>query len=106
VTEAVLVTQRRYAVRAAALCTEAGIDTVVLAVDSPPQSIPTRSQLWFRERLATVKAWRDVVRHSPAHHGGPYVGLVGSVDMPEGGHPPDWDWDVAPAAGPSTGTSG
>jgi vancomycin permeability regulator SanA len=93
VDEAVVVTQDRYADRTAALCAAAGIDAVVLAVGSPVQSLPTRTRLQIRERLASVKAARDIVRHPPARYGGQYIGLVGSVGMPEQGHPPDWNWD-------------
>ena len=87
-------TQHVFADRAAALCVSAGIDIVVLAIDSPPLPGLTRAQFWTRERLATVKAWSDIIRRPPPHHGGPYIGLVGSVGMPEGGHPPDWNWHL------------
>jgi vancomycin permeability regulator SanA len=105
VAEAVVVTQDLYANRTAALCTAAGIETVVLAVDSPHQPLPTRSRLRLRERLAAVKGWRDIVRRPLPHHGGPYIGLVGSIGMPEGGHPPDWDWQATPSPGAGTTSS-
>ncbi|MGF1597025.1 MAG: vancomycin high temperature exclusion protein [Acidimicrobiales bacterium] len=94
VDEAVVVTEHRYARRTAALCDAAGIDVIVLAIDSPPQPAQTSGRLWLRERLAAIKAWSDIARHAPAHHGGPFVGLVGSADMPEGGHPPDWNGNL------------
>ena len=93
VTDAVVVTQHRHAQRTAALCRAAGIDAVVLAVDHPAQRRTTQIRNEVREALAKVKAWADIVRHPPARHGGPRVGLVGSVGMPAGGHPPDWNWE-------------
>jgi vancomycin permeability regulator SanA len=92
VTDAVVVTQERYADRAAALCDATGIDIVVLIVDTPHEPLLTSTRLRFRERLAAVKAGWDLVRNPPAHHGGPFIGLVGSEGMPEGGHSPDWSF--------------
>jgi vancomycin permeability regulator SanA len=97
-TRAVVVTQRLYAPRTAALCRSAGLDVVVLAVDPPSQGLPTRFRLGAREAMAKVKALRDIVTTPPAKHGGPTIGLVGSVGMPVNGHPPDWNWETnAPA---------
>lgn len=93
VDNAVVVTQRLHAKRTAALCRAAGIDVVVLAIDPPPQRTATKIRIRIRESLATVKALGDVIRKPPAQHGGPFVGLAGSVDMPDGGHPPDWNWE-------------
>ncbi len=94
VDNAVVVTQRLHAKRTAALCRAAGIDVVVLAVEPPPQRTATKIRTRVRESLATVKALGDMVRKPPAEHGGAFVGLVGSVDMPATGHPPDWDWEA------------
>lgn len=93
VTEAIFVTQARYAERAAALCLAAEIDVVVLAVDPPEfQRRTTRIRRQGRETLAKVKAFGDIIRRPPARHGGPFIGLVGSQNMPAAGHPPDWNW--------------
>lgn len=103
VTSAVIVTQHLYADRTAALCEAAGIDIAVLSLDPPQLQTSTRVRGVLRETLAKVKAWGDVLRQPDAQFGGPYLGLVGSVDMPEGGHPPDWDWVAnAPATQPAT----
>jgi len=111
VTSAVVVTQHLYADRTAALCEAAGIHTAVLSIDPPPLQTSTRFRGIARESLAKVKAWGDLLRQPDAKYGGPYVGLVGSIDMPDGGHPPDWDWvtnapgdagDVGVAATPTT----
>ncbi len=99
VEDAIVVTQRRHAERTASLCRAAGIDVVVLAVDHPPQRRSTKVRVGIRESLAKVKAWGDIIRTPPARHAGPFIGLVGSVDMPEGGHPPDWNWENNSAAG-------
>jgi vancomycin permeability regulator SanA len=98
VERAVALTQHRYAPRTAALCRRAGIDVTVLSVDPPRQRLGARVRAVGRENLAKVKAVHDLVRRPPARHGGPFIGLVGSVDMPPGGHPPDWDYA---ADGPS-----
>lgn len=97
VARAVVVTQHQYGARTGALCGRAGIDTTVLTVDPPRQRGQARFLALARENLAKVKAVHDLVRRPPAYHGGPYIGLVGSVDMPPGGHPPDWDWSEVPA---------
>ena len=94
VTDAVVVTQKLYASRAAALCEAAGIDVAVLAIDPAPLGTQRRWRGRARETLAKVKAVGDLVRTPEAKFGGPYIGLVGSVGMPEGGHPPDWDWET------------
>jgi|GEM_PF-65379 len=113
VTSAVVVTQHLYADRTAALCEAAGIHTAVLSLDPPPLQSGTRARGVARETLAKVKAWGDLLRQPDAQYGGPFIGLVGSVNMPEGGHPPDWDWvantpggsvpeaTVAPASAPA-----
>lgn len=98
VDEAIVVTQHRHAQRTAALCRAAGIDVAVLSIDHPPQRLMTKARVNTREVLAKVKAWGDIVRTPTARHGGSFIGLVGSVDMPEGGHPPDWNWDANSAA--------
>lgn len=93
VTKAVLVTQERYAKRSAALCKTAGIETAVLAIEAPVfQRRSTGFRRSSREVLAKVKAAVDMTIGTEATHGGPAIGLVGSVGMPPGGHPPDWDW--------------
>lgn len=98
VTAAVFVTQRRYASRAAALCEAADIAATVLAIDPPPLRTTQRLRAGIREPLAKVKAVGDLLRKPSAHFGGPFVGLVGSEAMPDGGHPPDWNWETnAPA---------
>ncbi len=92
-TDAVIVTQQRYAPRTAALCSAAGIDIQVLAVEPPAfQRRTTKVLRQTRETMAKVKAFGDIIRTPPARHGGPAIGLVGSRNMPENGHPPDWDW--------------
>ncbi len=78
VTKAVVVTQERFANRTAALCLAAGIDTQILALPTPVEGPKPRLRSMIRERLANVKAWGDIVREPDAHHGGDYVGLVGS----------------------------
>ncbi len=99
VTEAVVVTQRRYADRTAALCARAGIDVAVLAVDPPAfQRRLGKVLRQTRETAAKVKAVADMALTPAPTHGGPFIGLVGSVDMPEGGHPPDWDWATGRSA--------
>lgn len=98
VTSAIVVTQKLYASRTAALCDAAGIDVAVLAIDPPP--LRTRT-LWLgraREPLAKVKAATDLIRTPSPQFGGERIGLVGSVGMPEGGHPPDWNWQTNAAA--------
>ncbi len=93
VDEAVVVTQERYAERTAALCARAGIDVVVLAVEPPAfQTRRGRFLRQSRETVAKVKAVSDMARTPEPANGGSFIGLVGSVDMPEAGHPPDWDW--------------
>jgi len=99
VTSAVIVTQHLYADRTAALCEAAGIDTAVLSLDPPPLQTGNRIRGVLRETLAKVKAWGDILRQPDAQYGGAYIGLVGSIDMPDGGHPSDWDWVAnAPAS--------
>lgn len=93
VTSAVVVTQHLYADRTAALCETAGIDVAVLSLDPPELRTGTRYRGILRETLAKVKAWGDILRTPDPQFGGPYLGLVGSVNMPDGGHPPDWDWE-------------
>ena len=80
VEEAVVVTQPRFAQRTAALCTTAGIDTTVATTGDYLSRIPGKLEADLRERLASVKAIGDIVRTPDAHHGGPFVGLVGSDD--------------------------
>ena len=100
VDRAVVVTQKRYAKRTAALCRTAGIEVTVLALDPPPfQRRTTAIRRSTREILAKVKATGDMILGTSATHGGPAVGLVGSEGMPPGGHPPDWDWDRNAPAG-------
>ena len=78
VTEAIVVTQERFAHRTAALCNRAGIDATVVSLPTPVQAQRPRIQSTVRERLANVKAWRDMVTRPEPHHGGEFVGLVGS----------------------------
>ncbi len=78
VTEAIVVTQERFADRTAALCSTAGIEVQVLALRTPYQSRGPRLKSNVREKLANVKAWGDIVRTPDAHHGGEFVGLIGS----------------------------
>ena len=99
VEDAIVITQNRHAERTASLCRTAGIDVVVLAIDHPPQRRATKLRVEIRESLAKVKVWGDIIRTPPARHAGPFIGLVGSVDVPEGGHPPDWNWVNNSAAG-------
>lgn len=80
VEEAVVVTQPRFAQRTAALCSTAGIDTTVATTGDYLSRIPGKLEADLRERLASVKAIGDIVRTPDAHHGGPFVGLVGSDD--------------------------
>lgn len=94
VTDGIVITQRLHAKRTAALCRSAGMTVQVLTVEPPRQRTVTKVRVRIRESLASVKALGDIVRKPPAHHGGPFVGLTGSVNMPAGGHPPDWNWDT------------
>ncbi len=95
VTDAVVVTQARYAERTAALCARAGIDVAVLAVDPPAfQRRRTKVLRQTREIAAKIKTVADMAMRPEPAHGGPFIGLVGSADMPDGGHPPDWDWSI------------
>ncbi len=80
VDQAIVVTQPRFAQRTAALCQSAGIDATVAQVDDYLSSSARRLRADVRERLATVKAVGDIIRKPDAHHGGPFVGLVGSDD--------------------------
>lgn len=80
VTDAVVVTQPRFAQRSAALCQRAGIDTTVATTDDYLRRTGGRLSADIRERLASVKALGDIVLTPDAHHGGPFVGLVGSDD--------------------------
>ncbi len=80
VTDAIVVTQPRFAQRSAALCQRAGIDTTVATTDDYLRRATGRLEADVRERLATVKAFGDLLRTPGAHHGGPFVGLVGSND--------------------------
>ncbi len=80
VVDAVFVTQPRFAQRSAALCQRAGIDTTVATTDDYLGRTSRRLEADLRERLATVKALGDILRTPGAHHGGPFVGLVGSDD--------------------------
>lgn len=98
VADAVIVTQDRHAHRTGALCRTAGIEISVLALPAPDLSFRRNLTADTRETLAKVKAWHDIVRRPTARHNGPFVGLVGSVGMPEGGHPPDWNWGVNQAS--------
>lgn len=92
VTTAVFVTQLTFAERAAALCQAAGIDVSVLALTPPDLPSVARMVGGLRESFARVKATGDVIRQPGAKFGGPFVGLVGSTNMPPNGHPPDWNW--------------
>ena len=94
VAEAVLVTQGLYADRISALCAQAGVANSVLTVEAPARPWNHALMAYGREQLARVKAVGDLVRQPPARHGGAFIGLPGSVGMPEHGHPPDWDWTV------------
>lgn len=80
VNDAVVVTQPRFAQRSAALCQRAGIDTTVATTDDYLRRTTRRFTADLRERLASVKALGDILRTPDAHHGGPFVGLVGSDD--------------------------
>lgn len=92
VDQAIFVTQEPFSSRAAALCEGAGIDVIVLAIESPDLSGSARLVGTVRETLAKVKATGDLMREPGAKFGGPLIGLVGSEGMPSGGHPPTWDW--------------
>lgn len=78
--DAVVVTQPRFAQRSAALCQRAGITTTVATTDDYLRRAPGKIEAAIRERLATVKALGDILRTPDSHHGGPFVGLVGSDD--------------------------
>ncbi len=80
VNDAVVVTQPRFAQRSAALCQRAGIDTTVATTDDYLRRATGKIAADLRERLASVKALGDILRTPEAHHGGPFVGLVGSDD--------------------------
>ena len=80
VTDAVVVTQPRFAQRTAALCSRAGIEVSVATTDDYLTRTSRKLQADTRERLAVVKALGDIIRTPEAHHGGPFVGLIGSDD--------------------------
>lgn len=78
--DALVVTQPRHAERTAALCQRAGIDTTVTTTADYAFRTSTQVQADVRERLAVVKALGDIIGTPTAHHGGPFVGLIGSDD--------------------------
>lgn len=80
VTNALFVTQPRFAQRSASLCSSAGIDVSVVTTDDYLGRTSRKLEADLRERLAVVKALGDIIRTPDAHHGGPFVGLVGSDD--------------------------
>ncbi len=80
VTDAVVVTQPRFAQRTTALCQRAGIDVTAATTDDYVRRTSTRLKADVRERLAVVKAFADLALTPEAHHGGPFVGLIGSDD--------------------------
>ncbi len=79
VERAVFVTQARYANRAAALCTAAGIEVDVLGIGNLrglPFHLGVRQGL--REPIAAVKALYEMVVRPDPQFLGDYIGLVGS----------------------------
>ena len=80
VSNAVVVTQPRFAQRTTALCQRAGINITAATTDDYVRRRSTRLQADIRERLAVVKALADLLATPNAHHGGPFVGLIGSDD--------------------------
>ena len=80
VRHAVVVTQPRFAQRTTALCQRAGIDITAATTADYVRRRSTGLQADVRERLAVVKAFGDLLATPDAHHGGAFVGLVGSDD--------------------------
>lgn len=80
VSNAVVVTQPRFAQRTTALCQRAGINITAATTDDYVRRRSTGLQADIRERLAVVKALGDLLATPDAHHGGPFVGLIGSDD--------------------------
>ncbi len=79
VERAVLVTQARFANRAAALCEAAGIDVDVLSLgDQRGLSLALGWRAAMREPLAAVKALYEVVAQPDPRFLGDFVGLAGS----------------------------
>ncbi len=81
VTQAVFVTQERYARRAGSLCQAADLDVTVLTVPNPP---PFPRRVWvgavLREPVAAVKGFYEVVVQPEPVFLGRFEGLPGSVN--------------------------
>jgi vancomycin permeability regulator SanA len=80
---AVVVTQDFHARRAVATCRAAGVDAVAFAQSSSGYRASEVRALKTRERAAVVKAWWDGLVGTRPTFLGEYVGLPGSVSIPE-----------------------
>jgi len=80
---AVVVTQDFHAARAVATCRAAGIDAVGFAQSTAGYAAADVRALKTRERAAIVKALWDDVSDAHPHFLGAFVGLPGSVTIPD-----------------------